>query len=106
MEDNSGLIRKETRKEKEDKMVRMRLRMKQSLVETARSKGGLNVLRFLLHESGFLTRNTHITATGVNKDVLLTNEAKRCMYLDLRQYMDFDTMKRVEWDEEKDQKRR
>lgn len=93
---NEGLIRKDILEKDRKKMVKYREFMGASLAEVARTKGGLNLLRFLLHESGFLAPLTHETSVGVNKDVLVSNEAKRNMYLGLRVNMDWETITIVE----------
>lgn len=92
------LIRKEIKALEAGKIKAMASKMSASLSEISRSDAGINVLRFLLHESGFLAPLTYVTPEGVNKDVLLANEAKRTMYLGLRAFMDVDTITRVELD--------
>ena len=71
-------------------------KMKASLSDISKNEAGVNVLRYLLHSSGFLAPLTHETAEGINKDLLLQNEAKRVMYLGLRVHMDTETIRRVE----------
>ena len=97
---DEALTRKEVIEAQDKKIKLLHTRMRDSLSEMSRTKGGINVLRYLLHESGFLASLTFVTATGVNKDVLLSNEAKRQMYLGIRQYMDIETIKRVEFEEQ------
>jgi len=82
-------------------------KMKGALSDTSKNEAGLQVLRFILHESRFLAPLTHETAEGVNTEILLQNEAVRMLYLRLRTHMDNGTIIRVEMDatpkqEEKD----
>ena len=96
------LIRKE-QKIGAQKLELFATKMKESLAETAKSKAGVNVLRFLLHESRFLQPLAHETSIGINTDLLIESEAKRRLYLTLRSYMDADTIKRVEFEEEQEE---
>lgn len=95
---NEKLTRKEQKTENDKKTEALSNKMRESLAEISKSSAGINVLRYLLHESRFLAPLTYETALGVNTEVLLSNEAKRRMYLGLRAYMDVDTVKRVELD--------
>ena len=97
------LIRKEQREADDLKLKAFTNIMRESLSAMSKSKGGLNVLRYILHESRFLAPLTYETATGMNTEVLLQNEAKRMMYLSLRAHMDTETVKRVELNEEQKQ---
>uniref|UniRef100_A0A6M3MDG3 Uncharacterized protein n=1 Tax=viral metagenome TaxID=1070528 RepID=A0A6M3MDG3_9ZZZZ len=78
------------------KMKKFTNKMRSATALMSKDKAGLNVLRFILHESRFLSPLTHETEDGLNKDILLQNEAKRNMYLSLRIHMDRDTIIRVE----------
>jgi len=91
--------RKEQIQKEQQAIAQMRDNMRKALAETANTKGGLMVLRYFLHESGFLAPLAKETQEGVNKDLLLANEAKRLMYLILRSYMDEQTILKVEFDE-------
>jgi len=88
--------RKEDRELQKQKLKKLKVNMERSLSELSKTNGGLQVLRLILHESGFLAPLTHETALGVNKDLMMCNEAKRGMYLALRKHMDRETILRVE----------
>jgi len=94
------LLRKEQievdEKANEKKMKAFTSKMRSSLTLMSKNSAGINVLRFILHESSFLSPLTHPTLDGLNKDMLLQREAKRLMYLSLRQHMDRETIIRVE----------
>jgi len=98
------LIRKEQvaadNKANAEKMKKFTKKMGSSLALMSKDKAGLNVLRFVLHESRFLAPLTYETLDGVNKDKLVQGEAKRLMYLSLRKHMDNATIIRVELKEE------
>ena len=83
-----------------EKMKKFTKKMGSSLALMSKDKAGLNVLRFVLHESRFLAPLTYETLDGVNKDKLVQGEAKRLMYLSLRKHMDNATIIRVELKEE------
>jgi len=89
-------IRGERRKEAKDRVKKFRENMTTGLAAISQSNEGLQLLRFLMYESHFLSPLTHETPEGVNKDVLLMAEAKRRTYLELRKYMDRETVMRVE----------
>jgi len=93
------LIRREQKKAVDEKLQRFGQRMKVSLSLVAQTEAGVNVLRYILHESRFLAPLTHETAEGMNKDILLQSEAKRLLYLSLRAHMDTETIKRIEMEE-------
>jgi len=82
-----------------EKMKAFTNKMRSSLALMSKDKAGLNVLRFILHESRFLAPLTYETADGVNKDKLVQSEAKRLMYLSLRVHMDRETVIRIELEE-------
>jgi hypothetical protein len=92
-------LRKEQRQKQQEIVQKAHANMKKALAETSKTKGGLMVLRYFLHESGFLAPLCKETAEGVNTDLLIANEAKRLMYLILRSHMDEDTVLRVEFDQ-------
>lgn len=92
--------RKEAREKDEALFGKLKDNMQKALRETSLSKGGLMILRYLLHESGFLAPLSKETSLGVNKELLIANEAKRMMYLILRSYMDEDTVMRIEFDKQ------
>jgi len=89
--------RKEQQLEEDMKFAAVKDNMTKALREASLSKGGLMVLRYLLHESGFLAPLTKETSLGLNKDLLVSNESKRMMYLILRSYMDEKTIMRIEF---------
>lgn len=93
-------IRREQRSETERKIDLFQKNMCLALSKLSKTPEGLLALRFILRESSFLANLTYETKEGVNKDVLLANEAKRRMYLSLRAYMDRDTVIRVELPDE------
>ena len=99
MDKETPQTRREQKAEQNEKVKLLDSNMKSALATLARTKEGILVLRHLLHESGFLRQLTYETTVGVNKDVLLAAEAKRCMYLGLRAYMDMSTVMLVEFDE-------
>ena len=74
-------------------------KMKAALSDMAKNAAGVQVLRYILHESCFLAPLTYETAEGMNKDILLQRESKRMMYLSLRVHMDNETIRRIEMDE-------
>jgi len=94
------LLRKEQiaidESENRKKMEAFTSKMRSSLALMSKDKAGLNVLRFILHESRFLAPLTHETFEGLNKDKLVQGEAKRLIYLSLRQHMDKETVIRIE----------
>lgn len=98
MNENDIVLRKHQRSKADEKLKLLSVKMRESLSVISKTNEGLNVLRFLLHESGFLAPLTFITREGVNKDVLLANESKRTLYLGLRAYMDIETITRIELD--------
>ena len=89
-----------TRKEKDlknaDKLKALGRNMKRALSKLSQGKEGLIVLRYWFHDSGFTRGLTYETPEGVNTDLLLSNEAKRRQYLELRKFMDRETIIRVE----------
>ena len=93
-----ALTREEQAEKKERLLRAMTNKMRVSLSNMSQSAEGINVIRYFLHESRFLSPLTYETQEGVNTDVLLINEAKRQMYLGLRGFMDVETIKRVELD--------
>lgn len=99
-EQKESLLRKEQiikdEKANAKKMKAFTNKMRSSLALMSKDKAGLNVLRFILHESRFLAPLTHETLDGINQDMLLQCEAKRIMYLSLRQHMDRETVIRIE----------
>lgn len=82
------------------KMKKFTNKMRSCLALMSKDSAGLNVLRFILHESRFLAPLTHETVDGLNTMKLAQSEAKRLMYLSLRQHMDRETVIRVELPEE------
>ena len=86
-----------------EKMKKFTKKMKSSLALMSKDKAGLNVLRFILHESRFLAPLTYETLDGVNKDKLVQSEAKRLMYLSLRMHMDKETIIKIELPNEEEQ---
>lgn len=100
MED--ALTRKEQREAAKKKVKALGVKMTTSLSLLSQRNEGLQVLRYILHESCFLAPLTYETAEGVNRDVMIINEAKRRMYLALRAHMDRATVLRVELPEQGD----
>jgi hypothetical protein len=90
--------KEEQRKKTEEQMRKLREVMVSSISEISKTKGGLNFLRFLMHESGFTKPNIAITEKGLDKDALLWNESRRVFYLDVRQFMLPEVVKLVELD--------
>lgn len=86
-----------------EKMEKFTKKMRSSLALMSKDNAGINVLRFILHESRFLAPLTHETLDGLNKDKLVQSEAKRLMYLSLRTHMDRETIIRVELPEQSKQ---
>lgn len=89
-------IRKEQRENAEKKVELLGKNMKTALATLSKSNEGQLVLRYVMYECNFLSPLTRETAEGINKDVMIGNEAKRRLYLSLRQYMDRGTIMRIE----------
>lgn len=93
---NEGQIRKEQTLAANEKYEKFKTRMRTVLSNVSQTNEGCMLLRFLMHECCFTSPLTHETIEGVNRDVLIGNEAKRRLYLSLRAYMDRGTILRVE----------
>ena len=99
MEDFS-LLRKEQRQDAEKKVEAFKTKMATALRILSSTNEGCMLLRFLMHECCFNAPLMYETPEGVNKDVMIANEAKRRLYLSLRSYMDRGTVLRVELPEQ------
>ncbi len=100
------LIRKEAKGEQsklfDQKRKAVADKMVASVNEIANTKGGINVLRYLLIESGFISPLHSLDRNGrVDTDALAWNASRRQMYLDLRQFMTPEVIKLVELDKPK-----
>jgi hypothetical protein len=91
-----ALTRKEQREASKAKSEAFGKKMQTALNALSKSNAGILVLRFLMYECRFLAPLTKETLEGVNKDLLVENEALRRLYLYLRSYMDRETIIRVE----------
>lgn len=100
--------RKESRQEREREFNRLRnlarQKMQDSLLQVARTKGGLHLLRYLAHECGFASSLGGVNTQGVDKDIITWNASRRQVYLDLRQFMTADVINLVELDQNKEDK--
>ena len=95
--------KEKARQEAQERMAKLRDVMLSSLSEVSKTKGGLNLLRFMYHESGFARPNVAITEKGLDKDALLWNESRRVTYLDIRQFMTPEIIKLVELETQKEE---
>ena len=91
-----GILRREKKQAGEDKMKAFKTNMTTALRNISQTNDGVLFLRFLMHASCFTSPLMYETPEGVNKDVMLANEAKRGLYLSIRSYMDRGTILRVE----------
>lgn len=89
-------LRKEQRETAEAKIAALHSNMRAALSALSKTNEGQLVLRYILREAHFLAPLTNETLSGVNRDLLLINEAKRQIYLALRAHMDRETILRVE----------
>lgn len=99
MEDH--LTRKEQKLMADKKIEAFGKKMTTALNILSKTNEGCLILRYLLHECRFTSPLMFETVEGVNKDVMIANEAKRGLYLSLRSYMDRETVLRVELPENK-----
>jgi hypothetical protein len=83
----------------DDRLKKFRERMFASVTETALSKGGLNVLRYLYSESGLHSRSVVIGKSGsVDLQATMHNISRCDTYKDIRQFMTPEVIKLVELD--------
>jgi hypothetical protein len=81
----------------EEKINKFRDTMTKSLTDVASTKGGLNVLRYLYHESGFAGRHVVQDKRGkIDMDATFFNTARCDMYKDIRIFMTPEVIKLVE----------
>jgi len=79
------------------KINKFRDTMVASLTDTAKSKGGLNVLRYLFHESGFAGRHVVMDKAGqVDMNATFFNTARCDVYKDIRKFMTPEVITLVE----------
>ena len=82
----------------EEKINRFRDTMTKSLTDVASTKGGLNVLRYLHHESGFSGRHVVQDKLGkIDMEAKFFNTARCDMYKDIRIFMTPEVIKLVEF---------
>lgn len=91
-----GLLRSEAKAKEDAKLEVFGKKMRKALSILSKSEEGILLLRFLMHEGHMFNALTYVTVEKINTDVLIENEGKRKMYLNLRKYMDRDTVMRVE----------
>jgi hypothetical protein len=89
-------LRREQKESAEEKVKKLGQNMKTALSVLSRSNEGQLILRYIMYECNFLAPLTRETVEGINKDILVGNEAKRRLYLSLRQHMDRETIMRIE----------
>lgn len=89
-------LRREQREKAEEKIKKLGQNMKTALSILSKSNEGQLILRYIMYECNFLAPLTRETAEGINKDLMMGNEAKRRLYLSLRQHMDRETIMRIE----------
>lgn len=85
------------REESAKRLEKFKAKMQSSLIEMSKTKGGINILRYLMHESGYHQRNIAITEKGICEKTLIWNDARREFYLDVRQFMTTDVIRLVEF---------
>lgn len=94
------MLRGERRKEQNDQFNEVQKKVRQNLTRAfsnvARSKDGLQVLRYLMHECGYHSRLGGVTEKGCDEKVLLWNASRRDVYLDIRRFMTPETIRVVE----------
>jgi len=95
-------IRKEAKIAAQEKNKALHDKMKVALSLLSKSSEGQLVLRYIMYEGNFLSPLMYETPEGVNKDVMIANEAKRRLYLSLRAHMDRETIMRIELPEKEE----
>ena len=84
--------------ESREKVRKAKEKMISSVSQVASIKGGVNLLRYLMHESGYHKRNAAVTEKGICEKTLLWNDSRRTFYLDIRQFMTPEVINLVEND--------